>query len=177
MSPLLSGLAGAIIAFALVTLAERRQRAGFGGADGWTVLRPGWLIKFAVLLCTMLTVLIGYFFWGGGSTRADAATQNLYALSLLLVFGAGAIYLLWTSYARTVAWKGDELRVRQAFAGETVQRFSDVASAEKNDARGEYRLMFRDGSTLGVSVYFEGARELIEQLPPDVVREQREDWR
>jgi hypothetical protein len=176
MSPLLSGLVGAIIAYALVTLAERRHWAGYRGSDGWTVLRPGALIKFAILLCAVLTALIGYFFWSGGSTRADAATQDLYALSLLFVFAAGAVYLLWISYARTVAWKDDELRIRRAFSGETVQRFSDVASAEKSDSRGEYRLRFRDGSALGFSVYFDGARELIDQLPEGVVRERGEDW-
>ncbi len=176
MSPLLSGLVGAIIACALVTLAERRQRAGFRGAEGWTMLRSGWLIKFAILLCAVLTALIGYFFWSGGSTRGDAATQNLYALSLLLAFAAGTVYLLWTSYARTIAWKGDELRIRRAFAGEMVQRLSHVTAAEKNDVRGEYRLTFRDGSRLGISAYFDGSRELIEQLPPEAVSDSREDW-
>lgn len=176
MSPIISGLAGAIAAYLLVTLAERRQRAGFRRADGWTVLRPGWLIKLAILLSTGLAGLIGWFFWSGGSTRPDAAPQNLYALGLLAVFAAGSVYVSWASYWRTIASNDAELRVRRALGGEIVYRLSDLASAERNETRGEYRLQFRDGSGLGISIHFDGARELIERLPPGVFRE-REEWR
>ena len=176
MTPILYGLAGAITAYLIVTLAERQQRAGYRGADGWTVLNPGWFIKFAILLCAGLAALIGWFFLTGGSTRADASTQNLYAAGMLAVFAAGAVYVAWAAYARTIAWKGDELRVRKAFAGQVAHRLSDVTAAERIDARSEYRLTFRDGSNLGISIYLHGAGELIDRLPPGIVYERSNDW-
>lgn len=176
MTFVLSGLVAAVLAIALVTLAERRQRAGYRGADGWTVLRPGWLIKFAILLCTVLTAVIGWFLWSGGSTRADAATQNLYALGLMLFFAVGAVHVVWAAYSRTIAWNAEALRIGRALRGETVRSIAELASAERIDARSEYRLTFRDGSKLGISTYFDGARELIERLPPGVYREPKDNW-
>jgi hypothetical protein len=176
MTPVLTGLIGAVTAYLLVTLAERAQRAGLARSDGWTVLTPGWFIKFAILLCAGLAALIAWFFATGGSTRADASTQNLYAAGMLAVFSAGAVYVAWAAYARTIAWRDAELRVRKAFAGEVAHRLSDVTAAERIDARSEYRLTFRDGSNLTVSVYLYGASELIDRLPPGIVREKREDW-
>jgi hypothetical protein len=165
MSAIVSGLFGAVVAFALVTIAERRQKSATTLHDGWKALRPGWLINGAIVGCTAFAALMGYFLLSGGSSRPDAATQNGYAVLLLTASVAGAAYIAWTTYGRTVMWKGNELRVRSLSGCETVQRISDVTSARKSEMLGEYRVRFRDGKRLWFSAHLHGANELVAKLP------------
>lgn len=62
-------------------------------------------------------------------------------------------------------WKGNELRVRSLTGSESLRRFSDISKVKKNEMRGEYRINFRDGSTLCFSLHMHGANELVAKLP------------
>lgn len=166
MSGVVTGLVGGAVAFALVAIAERKEKLARTNSGGWKTLRAGWLMNGITLGCSGFAVLMGYFLLSGGSTRPDADTQNIAALLLLLGFGAGAFYFAWIGYGRTIMWKENELRVRTRFGRETVRYISDLSSITKSELRGEYRLTFRDGSTLWVSAYFHGAKELAAMSAP-----------
>lgn len=164
MSAVVSGVVGAVVAFGLVSLAERTQKSATSTPDGWKVLRAGWLINGTIVGATALAACAGHSLVTGGSSLPDAATQNSFAALLLAAFGAGALYVAWTTYGRTVMWKGDELRVRSALGSESLRRISDVSEVTKSETRGEYRISFRDGSTLVFSAHMHGAEELMAKL-------------
>lgn len=171
MSAVVSGLIGAVAAFALITLAELTQRSATERTDGWKTLRPSWLIHGFMILCLSFAGLMSYFLLSGGSSRADAFTQNIFALLLLAIAAAGAIYGAWTSYFRTIMWKGDELRIQPALRLEVERRFSDVTEVVKSETRGEYRVTFRDGSRFWFSAHLHGANDLSAKLPRKVFRD------
>jgi hypothetical protein len=164
MSAVVNGLIGGAVAVVLAAVAQRGQRSARIGADGWRLLRPSWLLHGTFFGCSAFASFITGILLSGGSSRPNADTQNLYAVALGAGFGLCALYVGWTTYGRTVAWKGKELRVRTAFGRESVRRFSDVRSIKKSESRGDYRVSFLDGSTLGFSAYLHGAQELAERL-------------
>lgn len=165
MSAVVSGLIGAVAAIALGTLAERTQRSATRLPDGWKVLRPSWLVHACMVVCIGFAGLISHFLLGGGSSRPDASVQNLAAFLILAGAVWGAIYVGWTSYCRTIMWRGNKLRVRSILGQEMVQRFGDIAHVKHRDARGEYRLIFRDGSRISFFEHMNGAKELTVRLP------------
>ncbi|PTQ12114.1 hypothetical protein CLG96_05990 [Sphingomonas oleivorans] len=165
MGAVVSGLIGAVIAAALVALADRGQKPAQAIIEGWRMLRPGWLLNFATAGSAGMAALFGYIFLFVGSSRPDADIQTPYAVILILAFGMAAIYVAWTSYGRTIMWKGNELRVRTSLGREMVCRISDIRSVTKSEMLGEYRLTFHDGSTLRLSAYFHGVKELVARLP------------
>lgn len=117
MSAVISGLVGGAVAVALLAVARGNQRSGSLGADGWRLLRAGWLLHGTFVACVAFAALIAVFLLSGGSSRADSEAQNLYAVALGLGFGLAALYVGWTTYGRTIAWKDHELRVRTIFGG------------------------------------------------------------
>jgi hypothetical protein len=171
MSAVVSGLIGAVVAFALVSLAERTQRSATAGLEGWKALRAGWLLNGTLIGAAALAALTGFFLLSGGSSRPDAATQNGFAALLFAAFTAGALYLAWTTWGRTIMWKDDELRVRSLWGGESLKRISDASKAERSELRGEYRITFRDGSRLRFSAHMHGADDLVAQLPRRALRD------
>ncbi len=168
MSALVSGMIGGFVAATLVAVALRRQRPARKSADGWKTLRPGWLVNATIVGGACSAAFTGYILLFVGSSRPDAETQMTYALMLFIGFALATAYLAWISYGRTIMWKGDELRVRTSFGHDFVRRISDVRSVTRSDMLGEYRLRFRDGSTLRLSEYFHGAKELVARLPERV---------
>lgn len=165
MSAVVSGLIGAVAVVALVTLAERTQKSARSRSDGWKALQPSWLIHGCMVLCIGFGALMAYFFLSGGSSLPDAPTQNMFALLLLAMAAAGAIYGGWTSYGRRITWKANELRIRSPLGGEVIQRISDVVEVTKSEMRGEYRMIFRDGSRFWFSAHMHGANDLLARLP------------
>lgn len=131
MSAVVSGLIGGVIAFGIVTLAERTQKSATQSHGGWRVLKPGWLINLTIIGGVALAALMGYFLLSSGSTLPDAATQNGFAALLLAAFIASAFYMAWTGYGRTIMWKGNALRVRAVAGKEVVRRLSDVTHVRK----------------------------------------------
>ncbi|WEJ98387.1 MAG: hypothetical protein P0Y59_15720 [Candidatus Sphingomonas phytovorans] len=162
---MISGLIGAVLAAALCLIAERGQKRARANAEGWKTLRPGWLINATVTGMAAMAAFCGYLRFFVGSSRPDADTQMTYALILVIAFGLAALFGMWTNYGRTIMWKGDQLRLRTIFGHDAVRRISEVRSVTKSEMRGEYRLMFHDGSTLWLSAYLHGANELVAKLP------------
>ena len=164
MSAVISGLVGGAVAVALAAVAQRNQRSARTSADGWRVLRPSWFLHGTFLGCAAFAALIAYFLLSGGSSRADANTQNFYAVILGVGFGLCALYVGWTTYGRAIAWNDNQLRVRTIFGSEFVRPFSDVAAIKKREARGDYRIEFLDRTALVFSAYLHGAQEMVEHL-------------
>ena len=171
MSAVGSGLVGAIVAFGLVSLAERTQKRATATADGWKALQPGWLINGTIIGASALAAFAGYFLLSGGSSLPQAATQNGFAALLLAASAACALYIGWTAYGRTVMWKGNELRVRSVSGSESTRRISDASEVKKSEMRGEYRITFRDGSTLWFSAHMHGSSDLVAKLPQRAFRD------
>lgn len=165
MSAVISGLVGAVVAYGLVSLAERNQKPAAVVSDGWKALRSGWLIKGLVVLSTAITVFIGNFLLSGGSSLPDAAKQNAIASLLLAAFAAYALNTAWIAYGRTIMWKGYELRIRSVLGRDSLRRITDVSKIKKFEGLGEYHITFRDRTTLRFSAYMHGANELVAKLP------------
>ena len=165
MSGIVSGLFGAIVAAALVSLSERKQKAARITSDGWRTLSAGWLANTTIILCAYFSCLTAYFLLNGGSRRPDADIQNISSVTLLLISLLGGCYTAWSVYGRRISWKGNQLRLRTAFGHQMVQKFSDVTSAQRSDWRGEYRLNFKNGTSLWVSVHMNGAQDLLARVP------------
>jgi hypothetical protein len=165
MTALFTGLIGAHVAAALVTVAERRQGPAQKNAEGWKVLRPGWLVIFFLVISAGLAALMSYIVLFVGSSLPDAKTQMAAGLIIVVVCWFACIHYGWTSYGRTVMWKGNELRVRTIFGRERMRRIPDVSRVSKSEALGEYKLTFKDGSALRLSAYSHGAKELVKRLP------------
>lgn len=165
MSPAIIGPLGGAIAIVLVAVAERTQRPARSNVEGWRVLRPSWLQQMTIVGCAAFAALMAGLLLSGGSTRAGAETQNIYLLVLAVAFGLATVYLGWASYGRSIRWKGDELRIRAAFGPERIYHFSEIRSVKKSEALGEYRLKFSGGTTIGISAYLHGAKELVSRAP------------
>ncbi|HEX8064286.1 MAG TPA: hypothetical protein VF535_13855 [Allosphingosinicella sp.] len=163
MAAIISGLVGAFAATILVLIGMPNGSAEID-ANGWKVLRPGWLLKGAILLCAGLAAFIASATYFAGSAREDAAGQLLCGVLLAAGFGCAGLYAAWRTFGRIIAWKGDEIRVTPLFGPGFRNPMTEVAYVRGSETSGEYRLNFRDGSTLRISAYFHGAAELLETL-------------
>ncbi len=163
MTPIISGLIGAVVATLLAVLSARTQRGAKIDSDGWKVLHPGWYLHFGFFGSAAFAVIMAYFFFV--STRTDADEQMLFVFLLMAVFGLAALYLGWTCYARIISFKNEWLNVRGIFGNERVYDLNEVSAVKEFSGLGEYRFTFRDGVKLRVSSYFHGVVELINQLP------------
>lgn len=164
MSAIISGLIGGLVATALGAAALRSQKSDPADHSGWKSLRPGWYLHFALLGCLAFVVAITYFFAIGGSARPDAKDQNFYALLLMLGFGAGGVWVLWAGYLRTIAWRGNNIRLSAPFRRDAYYRFSDVVGVSDSFDGAECKLHFTDGQILRVSVYFLGFHDFMDEL-------------
>ncbi len=171
MRAVLIGLVAGVVAYALLSLAKRTQGSATATPDGWKKLRAGWLINGIIVGVTASAAFIAWFLLSGGSTLPDAARQNGFAILLFAAFAASASYTAWTTYGRTIGWKGDALLVRSVSGCESLKRISDVVEVKKREMRGEYRITFRDGSSLWFSAHMHGANELLAKLPRKVCRD------
>lgn len=164
MSPWITGLIGGAIAAALCSLALRKQKDAEISSDGWKTLRPSFLLHGIFILGFALTSLFAYLALSGGSSLPDAETQNISLAVLLAAFAAMTIYLWWTTYAQTIAWKGRELRARRVFGKERHWSFTEIRSIKESDFRGDCRIRFNDGSGIIFSSYLHGSKQLLGRL-------------
>lgn len=164
MRAAVTGLIAGAVTLAVVALADRTQKPARKNADGWKMLRPGWLVNMLIVALAVLWALASYFALAG-SSRPTVATEAAAAAILMLGSGSALIYYLWIGYGRNILWKGTELRVRTCFGRERVRRIRDVSAVVKVDALGDYKITFKDGSTLWLSPHFHGSRELMKRLP------------
>ena len=170
MSAVVIGLVGGAIALGLITLAQRRQKSAAIAKDGWKALRSGWLVNGCIIGTAALAAFFGYFLLNGGSALPDAQTQNGIAAVFLAVSASYVLYMAWMVFGRTIMWKGRELRVCTVTGKEATRQIADVTHIAKLEFLGEYRLTFRDKSTLRFSAHLSGANELVERLPGPAAR-------
>ena len=165
MSPWITGLIGGAIAAVFCSLALRNQKVAGVSSDGWKTLRPSFYLHCIFILSVTLTSLFAYIALSGGSSLPDADTQNLSLVGLLTAFGMMTIYLWWTTYAQTIAWKGQELRVRRAFGKERHWYFTEIRSIKESASRGDCCIRFNNGSGIIFSTYLHGSKQLLGRLP------------
>ncbi|GMN04175.1 hypothetical protein MTsPCn3_29060 [Erythrobacter sp. MTPC3] len=165
MNPWINGLIGGAIAAVLCYFALRNQRNARVSSDGWKTLCPSFFVHAIFILGVALTSLFAYIVFSGGSSSPDADTQNLYLVGLLTVFAGMMIYLWWTAYAQTIAWKGRSLRVRRALGKDRHWDFSEIRSFKESDFSGDCWIQFSDGSRVIFSTYLHGSQQLLERLP------------
>ena len=142
MSPWITGLIGGAIAAVLCALALRNQKAAEISRDGWKTLHPSLLLHAIFILGFALTSLFAYIALSGGSSLPDADAQNLYLAALLTALAVMTVYLWWTTYAQTIAWKGQQLRVRRAFGKDRNWQFTEIRSIKVSEFRGDCRIRF-----------------------------------
>jgi cytochrome bd-type quinol oxidase subunit 2 len=164
MSPWITGLIGGAIATVLCAIALRNQKAAKISSDGWKTLQPSPLLHGIFILGLALTSLFAYIALSGGSSLPDADTQNLSLATLLTAFAVMMVYLWWTTYAQTIAWKGQRLRVRYVFGKERHWQFSEIRSIKVSDFRGDCHIRFNDGSGIIFSLYLHGSNQLLGRL-------------
>jgi hypothetical protein len=165
MSPWITGLIGGAIAAVLCALALRNQKAAEISRDGWKTLHPSLLLHAIFILGFALTSLFAYIALSGGSSLPDADAQNLYLAALLTALAVMTVYLWWTTYAQTIAWKGQQLRVRRAFGKDRNWQFTEIRSIKVSEFRGDCRIRFNDGSGITFSSYLHGSKQLLGRLP------------
>ena len=167
---LLPGLLGGLIAVLLAAVAIRGRRSAGIGRDGFRSLRPGWYLHLALVGCFVMCAVIALFFLGGGSARADADRQHLYAGALGIVFAAAGLWVLWGGYLRQVSWAGDHLRVTAPGRADQLYRFSQLREIGHGLDRADLKLQFEDGRVLRVSGYCHGFDEfmtnMVRHVPP-----------
>ena len=163
MSAIVSGLIGGAVATALGAAALRSQKEAEVDANGWRRLRPGWYMHLALGGCVLFVLLVAFFFYTGGSARRDAETQNMWALLIMLAFGAGGLWTLWAGYLRRVAWRAGDIRVSTPLGARTY-RFANIVGVGGNAEGSECKLHMGDGSVVRVSVYFHGFQQFIQAL-------------
>lgn len=165
MSALVSGFIGAGMAIAITAISTKTRRPVKSDTEGWKTLQTGWLINGTLIGSAGMSAFFGYIWLFVGSSRVDAEMQMLYALALFLVFGLCAIYLAWSCYAKSVLWKGNQLKIVNVFGSTRTVRFRDIRNVSKNDLLGLYRLSFKDGKSIRISKEMRGIEQLLAKLP------------
>jgi hypothetical protein len=162
-SPIFSGLVGAIAAAVLGYLTIRSHAHAVKDEDGWKSLRPSFMVHFAFFGSFAFSSLMAWIYLFVGSSRPDAARQELLMLLLGGAFGAGALWTLWSYYLMTVRWKGSKLQFGR-FGRIQEKRVQEIATKRYVAWRSEYSVEFDDGARLIFSPYQKGGLELARKL-------------
>lgn len=165
MSAVVSGLVGAACAVAISAMSQKLGKPVKANAEGWKVLRPGWLINGAIVGSSGMSAFFGYIWIFVGSSRSDAETQLLYALGLFLAFGLAAFYLMLLCHAQIVMWKGNQLKIEHRIGSTKAVSFGDISAVAKSDLLGLYRVVFKDGKSVRISKDMQGIEQLLAKLP------------
>lgn len=160
---LLTGLVGGAAAVALTWVAERTLKAARVDAGGWQRLRASWMLH-GIFVAAVVFTAFWVFAWNLGSSRPDAAGQNLSAIVLVIASACSAIYIGWIAYGRRISWKDSELRVRSLLGREMARSIPDVTSVRRRDLQSDYLVTFRNGPPLAFSAYLHGSDELAKTL-------------
>ena len=134
--------------------------------SGWMQIRPGGMHWFSFYGSAALFALIAWVWIFVGSARSDAAFQMRIAFWLSFAFGIGAVYsgLLIRKLRKT------DLRMRGrqiAFVGsdgcEASQSIDDF-TAFRRRWRGDYQLLFNDGTVIALDPYAKNSDEFMGRL-------------
>ena len=136
-------------------------RAAPSDVPGWRVVGPSGTHWFCFIGCWAFSGLTSWVWLFIGSGRRDADEQMLYALLLIVAFGAGAIWSgFYIAQLRRMAlrWRGSTIRWR-AKGREIEEGMSDF-DAYRETFSGALLLRFRDGAVLKLDLYSRNAEEL-----------------
>lgn len=159
----LTGLIGGAVAAGLGFYLRARPARAAQNLDGWFELRPRPVLHGALALGALMTALPTWILLTGGSTRPDAAEQNLWASVLLIGFGLMTVYLAWLTYGVRTSFHDGRLRVRSPL-GTRDYPYADIVGLRKSVLTDELVVMLRGGRRLRFSHYFSGLDEFEESL-------------
>jgi hypothetical protein len=143
-------------------IARRTVRNVAADRDGWRTVRPG-LYNWAPLVgCAAFALLLFYVYNFVGSALPDAESQMHMCLGLGIASAFGAVLMLWNAFGRTLAWRGDQLRITPLIGASRDRLFAEVAKVRK--VRRDYRVIFADGASIEVSPYMHGASQLLDAI-------------
>jgi hypothetical protein len=133
---------------------------------GWMLVRPGGMHWFSFYGSAALFGLIAWVWIFVGSARSDAAFQMRIAFWLSFTFGIGAVYSgLLIRKLRKMALR---MRGRQiAFVGSDGREASqsiDDFTAFRRRWRGDYQLLFNDGTVIALDPYAKNSDEFMGRL-------------
>lgn len=159
----------AVVPVSLWGLVRLQQPNATNAGSGWRYLSPSPLHWFGLVLCLGLTSLMLYVWLFVGSSRADADTQMKILLGLVVLGGAGSLYMLTTCLAVRIRWNSE--RIERWLGPKLVASilFSDIAGATALPGD-MLRIRTKDGDALAVDPTLNGADDLLEALGPCLER-------
>lgn len=164
--PILNGLSGGLVAAILGWLVMHSDKRVPTQRNGWKYLARGWyyhLAFYGSLAFTALMALVHSMM-----LASDAPTLSVQEPVLIMevFFGAGALLLWWTAYARDVSWSGGTLCVTRL--GRDVFYDMRHLTGIRCDWLQEIVLDFADGRAVRVSPYLNGFDDLADWLSDHV---------
>jgi hypothetical protein len=133
---------------------------------GWMQVRPGGMHWFSFYGSAALFALIAWVWIFVGSARSDAAFQMRIAFWLSFTFGIGAVYagmlirklrkMALRMRGRQIAFVGSDGRE----AGQSIDNFT----AFRRRWRGDFQLLFNDGTVITLDPYAKNSDEFMGRL-------------
>lgn len=134
--------------------------------SGWMLVRPGWMHWFSFYGSAALFALIAWVWIFVGSARSDAAFQMRIAFWLSFIFGISAVYsgllirklrkMALRMQGRQIAYFDSDGRE----AGQSIDNFT----AFRRRWRGDYQLLFNDGTVITLDPYANNSDEFMGRL-------------
>lgn len=133
---------------------------------GWMQVRPGGMHWFSFYCSAALFALIAWVWIFVGSARSDAAFQMRIAFWLSFTFGIGAVYsgvLIRKLRKTALRMRGDQIAYIDADGREANQSIADF-TAFRRRWRGDYQLLFNDGTVIALDPYAKNSDEFMGRL-------------
>jgi hypothetical protein len=145
---------------ALVALANLLSLTAFlvtpaSDKSGWMLVKPGGMHWAGLLMGAGLFGLIAWVWIFVGSARSDAAFQMKIAFWLSFVFGICAAYMahqMRKIRKTALRMRGEQIAFRDETGKERSQKVRDF-EAFRRRWRGDYQLLFKDGTILTLDPY------------------------
>jgi ABC-type Fe3+ transport system permease subunit len=163
LTPLVSGLAGALVTYGLARLAAR---PAMPDRHGWRHVRAGPMHWTGCVLAGGLVGLMGYVGLFVGSSRPDAAFQMQVLNGLLLAFTLGCGACLWQMHRigrAAVSFRGRQIAYCDKRGTRAVRRFDEVAEM-RNTLLSGVIVRFEDGATVRLDPHATGTADLCERI-------------
>lgn len=133
---------------------------------GWMQVRPGGMHWFSFYGSATLFALIAWVWIFVGSARSDAAFQMRIAFWLSFIFGIGAVYsgLLIRNLRKTaLRMRSGQIAYIDTDGREATQSIEDF-TAFRRRWRGDYQLLFNDGTVITLDPYAKNSDEFMGRL-------------
>ncbi|HMT42463.1 MAG TPA: hypothetical protein PKC48_11920 [Sphingorhabdus sp.] len=142
--------------------------------SGWMLVRPGSMHWFSFYGSAALFALIAWVWIFVGSARSDAAFQMRIAFWLSFTFGIGAVYsglLIRNLRKMALRMRGRQIAYFDSDGREAGQSI-DNFTAFRRRWRGDYQVLFNDGTVITLDPYAKNSDEFMgrlfdEPLPED----------